>query len=308
LMACPVFFVFSTGVVQPRATIAPPVTTRSITDTGNARTAVDSSSPTHAFASLGGGPCAESAGSTDAQVSNRWPCAKDAGATGVVAPTEVSDQARLGSPTTRIALDSFASGTNDMVGGKAYTGARGTPQTRRAKTVPPAKLATTANGNALTAVDGTSSMYAFIGSDVSSDVLVKEKWPTYNEVAATATKEGLGATTTPAAAVAPPATLTTLPATAAATAVNARADVAASPTAAFAEEPRMPPAAAPPSSTMERLAALERALLGDGSPQGQAPILQRLAWLDTQLGSTSGTVLRRLDALEGAAEAQGLYH
>lgn len=60
-------------------------------------------------------------------------------------------------------------------------------------------------------------------------------------------------------------------------------------------------------STVNRLSALERCILGehDCLPPSQAP-LQRLAWLDTQLGETSGTVLERLNALEIAAEAQGL--
>jgi len=57
---------------------------------------------------------------------------------------------------------------------------------------------------------------------------------------------------------------------------------------------------------VQRIAALEFALLGDAaSPQGQAPF-QRIEWLDTQLGATAGTVLQRLDALEAAARAQGL--
>ena len=56
----------------------------------------------------------------------------------------------------------------------------------------------------------------------------------------------------------------------------------------------------------ERLTGLEQCLLGDAAPaQGQAPF-QRLAWLEAQIGGTSGTVLQRLGALEHAAKAQGL--
>ena len=63
---------------------------------------------------------------------------------------------------------------------------------------------------------------------------------------------------------------------------------------------------APGASMAERLCRLESALLGDdASPSAGAP-LQRLAWLDGQLGVTSGTVLERLDSLEAAAKAQGL--
>ena len=57
-------------------------------------------------------------------------------------------------------------------------------------------------------------------------------------------------------------------------------------------------------SALERIAALERALLGGTAPpQGQAPF-QRLAWLDMQLGATSGTMFERLDTLEAALNAR----
>ena len=80
----------------------------------------------------------------------------------------------------------------------------------------------------------------------------------------------------------------------------------ATPPLSIADAPAAAPAAAPATSTVQRIAALEFALLGDAaSPQGQAPF-QRIEWLDTQLGATAGTVLQRLDALEAAARAQGL--
>lgn len=61
----------------------------------------------------------------------------------------------------------------------------------------------------------------------------------------------------------------------------------------------------PVTPTLERISALERLLLGaEASPQGPAPF-QRIEWLDTQLGATSGTMVQRLDALEVAAKAQG---
>merc|ERR1711935_518490 len=60
--------------------------------------------------------------------------------------------------------------------------------------------------------------------------------------------------------------------------------------------------------TYERLSALEEALLGGGfSTQGEPP-LQRIAFLEAQLGGTSGgTVLDRLDQLEQAAQESGLF-
>lgn len=58
-------------------------------------------------------------------------------------------------------------------------------------------------------------------------------------------------------------------------------------------------------SAVERLDALERCLLGAATAPPDEPPFQRLAWLDTQLGATSGTVVQRLDALEAAARAQG---
>lgn len=71
-------------------------------------------------------------------------------------------------------------------------------------------------------------------------------------------------------------------------------------------EPTDAPSEALPTPMAERIAALEFALLGDNaSPQGPAPF-QRMAWLETQLGQTSGTMVQRLDALEAAAKAQGL--
>ena len=56
----------------------------------------------------------------------------------------------------------------------------------------------------------------------------------------------------------------------------------------------------------ERLLVLERALLGAGASAQEQPPFPRLAWLETQLGSSSGTLLERLNALEVAAKAQGL--
>jgi len=76
--------------------------------------------------------------------------------------------------------------------------------------------------------------------------------------------------------------------------------------ASGAASPTPAPATKPGSSapTADRLTALERSLLGDRAPpQGQAPF-QRLAWLESQLGGTGGTVLERVDALELASQAQ----
>ena len=59
--------------------------------------------------------------------------------------------------------------------------------------------------------------------------------------------------------------------------------------------------------TYERLSALEEALMGGFSMQGEPP-LQRLAFLEAQLlgGTCGGTVLDRLDQLEQAAQESGL--
>jgi hypothetical protein len=59
--------------------------------------------------------------------------------------------------------------------------------------------------------------------------------------------------------------------------------------------------------TFDRLTALERSLLGDAVPptQGQPP-LNRLQWLDQQLGGSKGTITQRLDQLERTARGAGL--
>ena len=59
--------------------------------------------------------------------------------------------------------------------------------------------------------------------------------------------------------------------------------------------------------TFDRLTALERTLLGDAVPptQGQPP-LNRLQWLDQQLGGSQGTITQRLDQLERSARGAGL--
>ena len=60
--------------------------------------------------------------------------------------------------------------------------------------------------------------------------------------------------------------------------------------------------------TCERLSALEGALLGGGSSMQGDPPLQRIAFLEAQLGGASGgTVLERLDQLEHAAQEHGLF-
>ena len=61
----------------------------------------------------------------------------------------------------------------------------------------------------------------------------------------------------------------------------------------------------PTGPTEERLAVLEAALLGGETMMGSAT-LERLEWLDSQLGLTVGTVLERLDMLEDAAREQML--
>ena len=63
----------------------------------------------------------------------------------------------------------------------------------------------------------------------------------------------------------------------------------------------------PSDETYERLSALEEALMGGFSMQGEPP-LQRLAFLEAQLlgGTCGGTVLDRLDQLEQAAQESGL--
>ena len=43
-----------------------------------------------------------------------------------------------------------------------------------------------------------------------------------------------------------------------------------------------------------------------GASAQEQPPFPRLAWLETQLGASSGTLLERLNALEVAAKAQGL--
>ena len=70
--------------------------------------------------------------------------------------------------------------------------------------------------------------------------------------------------------------------------------------------PLAPSARAALGSVAERLSTLEQSLLGGGAlPQGQSP-LERVEWLETQLGTTMGTLLQRLDALEQTAKALGL--
>ena len=60
--------------------------------------------------------------------------------------------------------------------------------------------------------------------------------------------------------------------------------------------------------TCERLSALEGALLGGGSSMQGEPPLQRIAFLEAQLGgSRGGTVLDRLDQLEQTAQESGLF-
>mgnify|MGYP004223223619 CR=1 FL=1 len=140
------------------------------------------------------------------------------------------------------------------------------------------KWATPGNVDALTRVDSVASSQAFLDGPGSFKGLVAKKWQT--TTAGTAARVPA---TPPPAAPPPPAAAPAAPTPRAATQAGA---------------PRPPPA--------ERLASLEQCLLGDGAtPQGEAPV-QRLSWLEAQIGGTSGTVLQRLDALEAAAQAQGL--
>ena len=62
------------------------------------------------------------------------------------------------------------------------------------------------------------------------------------------------------------------------------------------------------SETSERLSALEGALLGGGSSTQGDPPLQRIAFLEAQLGGTrGGTMLERLNQLEDTAQGHGLF-
>ena len=62
------------------------------------------------------------------------------------------------------------------------------------------------------------------------------------------------------------------------------------------------------SETSERLSTLEGALLGGGSSMQGDPPLQRIAFLEAQLGGTrGGTMLERLNQLEDTAQGHGLF-
>ena len=139
------------------------------------------------------------------------------------------------------------------------------------------------------------------------ELLLLRGWPQGRE-AYLAALEGPRAQK-PALVTHPPATAPPAPTAALAPAPPAAMRAAAAPGTMRAAAPR--PAAAASAATEQsrvdlRLAALEQCLLGDDAPaQGEAPF-QRLAWLEAQVGGSSGTLLRRIGALEHAAKAQGL--